>query len=318
MANQRVILIGDGAVGSSFAYSSIIQGVGREFGIIDINKKRVEGDVLDLSDALAYREPVKIFAAEYSDCKDADVVVITAGLPQKEGETRLDLVDKNLPILKDMVDSVVASGFNGVFLVASNPVDIMTYATWKFSGFPAQKIVGSGTSLDSARFRHEIASLLDVDTRSVHAYIMGEHGDSEFPVWSKANIGGLNIYEWVKANSEVDYKDLEQRFIGVRDKAYAIIERKGATHYGIGVALTRIVKAILNDENTVLPLSIYLNGEYDIHDVFIGAPAIIGRNGVRNVIDFDLNDTEAAQMQASAKTLKETIESAFDKLDMEA
>lgn len=312
---SKVILIGDGAVGSSFAFSAITQGVAREFGIIDINQERVLGDVLDLQDVLAYGPPVHVFAADYDDCADADVVVITAGLPQKDGETRLDLVDKNLAIFKKMVDQVVSSGFQGVFLVASNPVDILTHATWKFSGFPANRVLGSGTALDTARLRYELSSLLNVDSRAVHAYIMGEHEDSEFAVWSKATVGGLNIYDWASRHSSVDREELEERFEFVRDKAYEIISRKGATYYGVAVALTRILNAILSNEQTVLPVSTYLNGEYDLKDIYISTPAIVGREGVRYVMELDLNDREQKELAASANTLKETMNQAFAKLD---
>lgn len=312
--SQKIILIGDGAVGSSFAYVTVLQGIGRELGIIDLNTKRVEGDVLDLNDALAYTSPKKIYAASYDDCADADVVVITAGAAQKPGETRLDLVDKNLRIFKDMVTRVVDSGFDGIFVVATNPVDILTYATWKFSGFPAHKVIGSGTSLDSARFRQQIGEQLGIDSRNVHAYIMGEHGDTEFPVWSNANIGGLQIYEWIKQNNDVNERELVEIFYKVRGKAYDIIDKKGATFYGIGVSLGRIVRAILNDENAVLPLSVYLDGQYGQEDVFIGAPAVIGRNGISSIIEMNLNDHEQQQMDKSAQTLKEFITGAFERL----
>ena len=188
---NKVILVGDGAVGSSYAYALVLQGIAEELGIIDINFEKTEGDALDLSHALAFNAPKKIYAATYEDCHDADIVCITAGAPQKPGETRLDLVSKNLKILKNIVDSIMASGFNGIFLMASNPVDILTYATWKFSGLPKERVIGSGTSLDSARFRQTIAELVGVDARNVHGYIMGEHGDTEFPVWSHTNVGGL-------------------------------------------------------------------------------------------------------------------------------
>lgn len=312
---KKIILIGDGAVGSSFAFVTVLQGIGRELGIIDLNQKRVAGDVLDLNDALSYSAPKNIFAATYDDCADADVVVITAGAAQKPGESRMDLVDKNMGIFKNMVEQVVASGFDGVFLVATNPVDILTYATWKFSGFPAAKVIGSGTSLDTSRFRQAIGEQLNVDSRSVHAYILGEHGDTEFPVWSHANIGGLQIYDWVKQNSGVDEEALVQLFFTVRDKAYDIIDKKGATYYGIGASLARIVKAIINDENAVLPLSVYLDGEYGQKDVFIGAPAVINHDGIRSVIEIPLNDHEQQQMEFSAQMLSESIQEAFQHLE---
>ncbi|SFH81489.1 L-lactate dehydrogenase [Pisciglobus halotolerans] len=314
--HQKIILIGDGAVGSSYAFALVTQNIAQELGIIDINKDRTEGDAMDLSHALAYTSPKKIYAADYSDCKDADIVVITAGAAQKPGETRLDLVEKNLKIFKDMVGQVMESGFDGIFLIASNPVDILTYATWKFSGLPKERVIGSGTSLDSARFRQAIADLLDVDTRNVHGYILGEHGDTEFPVWSHANVAGLQIYEWINENPDVNEEALVDVFFQVRDAAYEIINKKGATFYGIAVSLTRITKAILNDENSVLPLSVYLDGEYGQEDIYIGSPAVINRHGVKKVLEIPLNDAEQEKMELSVKTLKEIRDQAFEKLGL--
>ena len=302
--NQKIILVGDGAVGSSYAFSLVTQNIAQELGIIDIDKARTEGDALDLSHALAFTSPKKIYSASYSDCHDADIVVITAGAAQKPGETRLDLVKKNMRIFKDIIGQIMDSGFDGIFLVATNPVDILTYATWKFSGLPKHRVIGSGTSLDSARFRQEIATLLDVDARNVHGYILGEHGDTEFPVWSHANVAGLQIYEWIKENPGVDEQALVDVFFKVRDAAYDIIEKKGATFYGIAVALTRITKAILDNENAVLPISAYLDGEYGQSDVYIGVPAIINRQGIRKVVEIPLNDSERSKMTHSAETLR--------------
>lgn len=317
-SGQKIILIGDGAVGSSYAFALVTQNIGRELGIIDTNVSKAEGDAIDLSDALAFTGPKKIYAADYSDCKDADIVVLTAGAAQKPGETRLDLINKNLKIFKMIVEQVMDSGFDGIFLVATNPVDVLTYATWKFSGLPANRIIGSGTSLDSARFRQEIAKLVHVDPRNVHAYILGEHGDSEFPVWSHANIGGLQLYEWLKQNDEtVDEESLVKVFFSVRDAAYRIIEKKGATFYGIAVSLARITKAILNDENAILPLSVYLNGEYGQHDVFIGVPAIVNSSGVRSAIEIPLTEVEQGNMQHSADTLRGVIKDSFAVLEEE-
>ena len=315
---DKIILIGDGAVGSSFAFSLTLQGVGRELGIIDIDTDKTVGDAMDLSSALAYHSTKKIYSAQYSDCHDADIVVITAGAAQKPGETRLDLVNKNLKIFKSIVGEVVASGFDGIFLVATNPVDILTYATWKFSGFPKERVIGSGTSLDTARFRQEIAKLVNVDARNVHAYILGEHGDTEFPVWSHANVGGLQMYEWVKQNGTlVDEEALVEAFYSVRDAAYRIIEKKGATYYGIAASLVRITRAIFNDENAILPLSVHLSGEYKQKDVFIGVPAVINREGVRGIIEIPLNEVEQSSMQHSADTLRGVIKDSFAALENE-
>lgn len=313
---QKIILIGDGAVGSSYAFALVTQNIGREIGIIDMNVAKTEGDAIDLSDALAFTSPKKIYAATYADCADADLVVITAGAAQKPGETRLDLISKNLRIFKSIVDQVMETNFNGIFLVATNPVDILSYATWKFSGLPSNQVIGSGTSLDSARFRQKIAEIMNVDARNVHAYILGEHGDSEFPVWSHANVGGLQLYDWIKQNgTEVDEDLILNAFYSVRDAAYHIIEKKGATYYGIAVALARITKAILDDENAILPLSVYLNGEYNQEDVYIGVPAIINRNGIRGVIEIPLTELEQGNMKHSADTLKEIIQNSFANLD---
>lgn len=302
--NQKIILVGDGAVGSSYAFALVTQNIAQELGIIDIDKAKTEGDALDLSHALAFTSPKKIYSASYSDCHDADIVVITAGAAQKPGETRLDLVKKNMRIFKDIIGQIMDSGFDGIFLVATNPVDILTYATWKFSGLPKHRVIGTGTSLDSARFRQEIATLLDVDARNVHGYILGEHGDTEFPVWSHANVAGLQIYEWIKENPGVDEQALVDVFFKVRDAAYDIIEKKGATFYGIAVAMTRITKAILDNENAVLPVSAYLDGEYGQSDVYIGVPAIINRQGIRKVVEIPLNGSELNKMSHSAETLR--------------
>lgn len=315
--HDKIILIGDGAVGSSFAFSLTIQGVGRELGIIDIDVDKTVGDAMDLSSALAYHSTKNIYSAQYSDCHDADIVVITAGAAQKPGETRLDLVHKNLKIFKSIVTEVVASGFDGIFLIATNPVDILTYATWKFSGFPKERVIGSGTSLDTARFRQEIAGLVDVDARNVHGYILGEHGDTEFPVWSHANIGGLQIYEWIKDNPGTDEEALANVFFKVRDAAYEIIKRKGATYYGIAASLTEICRAILDNTHSIYPVSAYLDGEYGQKDVFIGVPTVLGRKGVISTIQIPLNELEQDRMDHSANTLRDIITEGFAKLDAE-
>lgn len=232
--------------------------------------------------------------------------------PQKPGETRLDLVDKNLAVIKSIVTQVVESGFDGIFLVAANPVDILTYSTWKFSGFPKERVIGSGTSLDTARFRQALAEKNGIDARSVHAYIMGEHGDSEFAVWSHANVAGVKLEQWLQENRDIDEEGLVRLFESVRDAAYSIINKKGATFYGIAVALARITKAILNDENTVLPLSVYQYGQYKgVKDLFIGQPAIIGARGIVRPVNLPLNDAELQKMQSSAGQVKRIINNFF-------
>ena len=228
--NFKVILVGDGSVGSSFAFAMTLKGLGRELGIIDVNKDKTIGDAMDLNPVLTYNTSKYIYSADYSDCKDADLVVITAGAPQKPGETRLDLVNKNLKIVKNVVDQVMASGFDGLFLVAANPVDILSYAVKEFSGFPRERVISSGTSLDSARFCDEISRYVEVDPRDVSAFIMGEHGDTSFPVWSNASIGGRKVTDWI-ADKTDDVEGVKEKiYTNVRDVAYRIIETKGATY----------------------------------------------------------------------------------------
>ncbi len=314
--HQKVILVGDGAVGSSYAFAMVQQGIAQEIGIVDIVKDKTKGDAIDLSDALPFTSNKKIYSADYSDCKDADLVVITSGAPQKPGETRLDLVNKNLGIINAVVNPIVESGFDGIFLVAANPVDILTYATWKISGFPKEKVIGSGTSLDTARYRQALADLAGVDAHSVHGYILGEHGDTEFAAWSHTTIGGLTIAEYQKAHPEITNEQLQKLYEGVRDAAYTIINLKGATFYGVGTALARISKAIFNDENAVLPLSVYMDGQYGINDVYIGTPAVINRNGIKEILELPLSEDEKASMKASADQLKKIIDGAFSASDI--
>ncbi|BCB02818.1 L-lactate dehydrogenase [Bacillus sp. KH172YL63] len=309
---NKVALIGTGFVGSSYAFALLNQGIAHELVMIDLNKEKADGDARDLNHGLAFAPQMKISAGDYSDCKDADLVVITAGANQQPGETRLDLVEKNVKIFKTIVDSVMASGFNGIFLVATNPVDILTYATWKFSGLPKERVIGSGTILDTARLRYLVGEHFDIDTRNIHAYIMGEHGDTEFPVWSHTTVGASQLSELIDMENEEVQNKLEDIFVNVRDAAYQIIERKGATYYGIAMGLARITKAIFNNENSILTVSALLEGEYDQNDIYIGVPAIINREGIRKVVDLPLNEKEKAQFAHSAATLKSVIDKAME------
>lgn len=311
--HQKVVLVGDGAVGSSYAFAMAQQGIAEEFAIVDIIKERTEGDAMDLEDATAFTAPKNIYSADYDTCKDADLVVITAGAPQKPGETRLQLVDKNLKIIKSVVEPIVKSGFDGIFLVAANPVDILTYAVQKLSGFPKNKVVGSGTSLDSARLRVALGKKLHVGPRDVIANIMGEHGDSEFAAYSSATVGGKPLLDIAKDEgiSEDELLKIED---DVRNKAYEIINRKGATFYGVATALMRISKAILRDENSVLPIGAPMNGEYGLNDLYIGTPAVVNASGVAKVIEVPLNDREKKAMADSAKQLEEVAKNGMAKL----
>jgi L-lactate dehydrogenase len=305
---NRVVVIGTGAVGCSYAYSMVNQGAAEEIVLIDVNEAKAEGEAMDLNHGMPFApSPVRLWNGTYDDCREADLVVITAGLPQKPGETRLDLVAKNTGIFKTIVKQIMASGFDGIFLVATNPVDILTYVTWKESGLPKERVIGSGTVLDSARLRFKLGEYFEVDTRNVHAAIIGEHGDTEFPVWSHSSIGIEPLGSFMKRNKDANPDCLEKIFVNVRDAAYDIIQRKGATYYGIGMSLARITKAILHNENCILTISAYLDGEYGEKDLYIGVPAIINREGIREIIEIDLNEKEKEQFSGSAKVLKEIM-----------
>jgi L-lactate dehydrogenase len=305
---NRVVLVGTGAVGCSFAYSMINQGVAEELVLIDVNEAKSEGEAMDLNHGMPFApSPIKVWNGSYQDCESAALVVITAGLAQKPGETRLELVEKNTKIFKQIVKNIMESGFDGIFLVATNPVDILTYVTWKESGLPKDRVIGSGTVLDSARLRFTLGQYFNVDTRNVHAYIIGEHGDTELPVWSRASIGVEQLESILAGKNDLRKESLEEIFVNVRDAAYHIIERKGATYYGIGMSLVRITKAILNNENSILTVSAYLDGEYGQKDVYIGVPAIINRAGLREVLEIELNEKEKEQFNYSVSVLKETM-----------
>ena len=312
--HQKVVLIGDGAVGSSYAFAMAQQGLAEEFVIVDVIKERTEGDALDLEDVQAFTAPKNIYSGDYSDCSDADLVVITAGAPQKPGETRLQLVNKNLKIIQSIVKPIVDSGFDGIFVVAANPVDVLTYAVWKFSGFDKSRVIGSGTSLDSARLRVAIAKKLNVDPRDVNANIMGEHGDSEFAAYSTATAGGVSVVQLAK-EAGVSFDDLLQIEDETRHKAYEIINRKGATYYGVATCLMRISRAILRDENAILPIGAALDGEYGLNDIFIGTPAVINGSGLAKVIEVKLDDREKDLMAKSAATLRQVTADGIAALD---
>ncbi|OEH92904.1 L-lactate dehydrogenase [Bacillus solimangrovi] len=309
---NRVALIGTGFVGSSYAFALLNQGIVEELVLIDANEEKACGDAMDLNHGLAFApSSMKIWSGTYEDCKDADLVVITAGANQKPGETRLDLVEKNAAIFKTIVTSVMESGFDGIFLVATNPVDIMTYATWKYSGLPKERVIGSGTILDTARLRFLTGQYFEIDTRNVHAYVIGEHGDTELPVWSLAKVGGRSVCELVEENEQYKNEDLDDIFVNVRDAAYHIINRKGATYYGIAMGMVRLTKAVLNNENSILTVSAYLEGEYGQNDVYVGVPAVVNRNGLREVIEINLNEKEKEQFKHSAEVLKKTMAPIF-------
>lgn len=304
---RKVALVGTGMVGMSYAYSLVNQGGCEELVLIDIDKQRAAGEALDLNHGLPFSPAaMNIYAGEYSDCADADLVVICAGVAQKEGESRTDLLQRNIGVFKAIIEPVVASGFHGIFLVATNPVDIMTKVTHELSGFPHHRVMGTGTTLDTARLRYTLGEYFHVDPRNMHAYVMGEHGDSEFVPWSQALLATKPVLELFNQYPEhVKYSDIEKIAENVRTAAYDIIKAKKATYYGIGMALTRITKAIFGNENSILTVSAHLNGEYGQQDVFAGVPSVVNRQGVERVLQLSLTQEELQQMDASCQKLRE-------------
>lgn len=313
---RKIVLVGTGMVGMSYAYCLLNQTVCDELVLIDANKKKAEGEAMDLNHGLAFAASnMKIYAGEYGDCQDADIVVICAGVAQKPGETRLDLLKRNAEVFRSIIDPVTESGFNGIFLVATNPVDIMTRITCELSGFNPRRVLGTGTALDTARLRYLLGEYLQADPRNIHAYVIGEHGDSEFAPWSQAMLATkpiLTLCKEEKQEGEESYcQHLEEIEKEVREAAYRIIEAKKATYYGIGMAMTRITKAILGDEHSVLTVSAMLRGEYGQKDVFIGVPCIINQNGIQKVLTLSLTDEEREKLAQSCNTLRESYEGIF-------
>lgn len=307
---RKIILIGTGMVGMSYAYSMLNQNVCDELVLIDVDKKRAMGEAMDLNHGLAFSgSHMKIAAGEYTDCKDADIVAICAGVAQKPGESRLELLKRNKEVFRSIIGPVTESGFSGIFLVATNPVDIMTRVTYELSGFPAGRVLGTGTALDTARLRYLLGINLKVDPRNIHAYVIGEHGDSEFVPWSQAMLATKQITDLIDTgDTTMRREQLAEIEEEVRTAAYKIIEAKRATYYGIGMAMTRITKAILGDENSVLTVSALLKGEYGQQGVFAGVPCIINKNGVQRILKLDLNDDELEQLNNSCDVLRRSSE----------
>lgn len=311
---NKVIVIGTGFVGSSYAYALAIQAIADEIVLIDVNDKKAEGEVMDLNHGLIfYDSPVKIWKGDFSDCKDADIVCLTAGISQEMEEDRLTGIEKNTEIAKNIVHHVLESGFDGIFLIASNPVDIVTYAVWKHSNFPTHKVIGSGTILDTARFQYKLGEYFKVDPRSIIGYVVGEHGDSQVAAISSVSVGGRPVSKMIEENEEYDFEDLEKIARHVRDVADIVVDYKNATYYGIGASLARLTKAILKDENTILPVSAYLNGHYGHEDIYIGVPAIINRQGMREIIEIELNNDEKVKFNESVQLMKHYKDKVFKK-----
>ena len=305
--SRKVAVIGCGFVGSSSAFALMQSGLFSEMVLIDADTKRAEGEAMDISHGISFARPMQIYAGNYDDITDAAIIVITAGANQKPDETRLDLIKKNAAIMKSIVGEIKKRDFGGILLIVSNPVDILTLIALKESGYPSNRVIGSGTVLDTGRFKYLLGEHLDVDSRSVHAFIIGEHGDSELAAWSNARIGGLKVNDFCELRGHFNHEQSMKKIIeDVRNSAYEIIERKHATYYGIAMAVKRICEAIVRNEKSILPVSSLMTGEYGLNDVVLSIPAVVGETGVQKVIPIELNDEELTKLKDSANILKDT------------
>lgn len=308
MNPRKVAVIGCGFVGASIAFGPHAERTVFRDGALDQSRK-AEGEAMDLSHGLPYTASMDIYAGDYKDVADCGLIIITAGANQKPGETRLDLIEKNVGILKSIVPQITATAFEGILMIVANPVDVLTYAAQQISGYPVERVFGSGTVLDTARLKYQVGRHLDVDSRSVHAVIIGEHGDSELPVWSGANVSGIDLNHFCELRGHFNHEaSMERLYEEVRDSAYEIIERKGATYYGIAMAVARIAESIVKDEHAVLPVSVELQGEYGLSGLALSIPSVVGKNGIEKVLEIPLNEKEKNALLASADQLKAVIE----------
>ena len=315
MKNGKVVLIGTGFVGMSMSYTMLNRGGVNELVLIDIDKNKTKGEEMDLNHGMSFApQKMIIKAGDYDECKDAQVIVITAGIAQKPEQTRLELAETNAKIIKDITKKIINSGFNGIIIVASNPVDLMTYVVAKVSGLPTNQVFGSGTVLDTARLRYILSDYFNVSSKNIHAYIMGEHGDSSFIPWNHAYVGCKKITEIIK-NNNTEMRKLDEFHQNVVNAAYEIIEKKKATYYGIGMSLCKIVKSVLDNDNSILTVSTFLkDGQYGQDDVYIGVPAIINKNGVRELLELDLSKSEQEKLDNSCRIIKEMRKKSIDKI----
>ncbi len=307
---RKAAIVGCGQVGASIAFRFLQQGLFSQLVLLDMNQDKAEGEAMDLRDGLPYAAAMEITAGTYDDIASCALVVITAGANQKPGETRLDLIGKNTAILRSVIQEITARDFDGILLVVSNPVDVLTYAAWKLSGYPKERVIGSGTVLDTGRLKQLLGAELRVDSRNIHAFIIGEHGDSELAVWSEANVSGLALEDFCRIRGQRLSQEVQDRlYREVRDSAYQIIQRKGATYYGIAMAAGRIAASIVKDEHAVLPTSVVLDGQYGLHGLALSLPSIIGRKGLQEILEIPLNQEEQGALEASAAQMREAIAS---------
>ncbi|SKA67189.1 L-lactate dehydrogenase [Eubacterium uniforme] len=305
---RKVAMIGCGFVGAASCFSIMESGLFSEMVLIDANKEKAEGEALDIAHGLPFSKPMKIYAGDYDDIVDASIIIISAGANQKPGETRLDLVKKNVAIFGQIMPEIAKRNVEGVILVVANPVDILTTVAQRLSGLPKSRVFGSGTVLDTARLKYLLGEHLEIDSRSIHAFIIGEHGDSEIAAWSSANVSGIPLSQCCEMrgfyNHEKAMQDIAEQ---VKNSAYEIINRKGATYYGIAMSVKRICEAIVRDEKSILPVSSYLDGQFGIYGISLSMPAIVGRNGVEALVPIQLSDDELSKLKESADTLKKAI-----------
>ena len=305
---RKVVMIGCGFVGSACCFSLMQSGLFSEMVLIDADKAKAEGEALDISHGVPFSKPIKIYAGDYDDIKNASLIIISAGANQRPGETRLDLVKKNISIFKSIIPEIKKRDFKGILLIVANPVDILTTVAIKLSGLPENRVIGSGTVLDTARLKHELGNHLNVDPRSVHAFIIGEHGDSEIAAWSSANISGIPLHNFCEMRGHFNHEEATKKIAeDVKNSAYEIISRKKATYYGIAMAVKRICEAIARDEKSILPISSMLHGQHGIEGISLSMPAIVGKDGVETLVPIQLNDEEESKLRLSAKTLQDTL-----------
>ncbi|MBQ7774580.1 MAG: L-lactate dehydrogenase [Lachnospiraceae bacterium] len=314
MVNYRkAVMIGCGYVGAASVFALMQSGLFSEISLIDVDKEKAEGEAMDISHGIPFMKHMKIYAGDYEDVRDAGIVIITAGANQKPNETRLDLVHKNVAIFKQIIPQIAARDFQGILLVVANPVDILTHVAQKLSGLPENRVIGSGTVLDTARLKYSLSEHLGVDSRSVHAFIIGEHGDSEIAVWSSASVSGVPLDAFCEMRGHYHHDEAEEQIEEkVRNSAYEIIQRKNATYFGVAMAVKRICEVIVRDEKSILPVSTMMHGEYDIDEVVLSMPCIVGKDGIETKVPISLSEEEKIDLQKSAAIMKEIV----DKLEI--
>jgi L-lactate dehydrogenase len=307
-ASSKIAIVGVGRVGATFAYTLILRGLVSEIALIDLDVERAKGEAMDLGHSAPLSSPVRVCAGSYEQCAEAEIVMIAAGVAQREGESRLDLLKRNAEVFEKVVPRVVESNPGAILLIATNPVDIMSFVAWKLSGLPSERVIGAGTVLDTARFRYLLSQHLSVDPRNIHAYVIGEHGDSEVAVWSRATVAGIPLDEYCRRTGcriTTKFRDAVEQ--DTRNAAYEIIERKGATYYAVATALLRISESILLDQQSILPVSTLVPAEYGLGEVYLSLPSVLGRRGVTRTLEIPLSESEAEAIHRSAEILNETL-----------